>query len=181
VIRLVAAPGTLVGVELAGTGFASVGVVLLVLLTVGFDARAVLVLAHVVSVALPVALTAVLLLLQLVGMSGVCSAHVEAELRCDGDELLPVLLLVAKELVLAVARVVLDEYYLEVIPSVHCFAYEMEEVAVGAASGSLLLLVVEDALAEREAGAADVHHVIEVVDNFVYFAIVVSCIACHCC
>ena len=39
--------------------------------------------------------------------------------------------------------------------------------------------VVEDALAEREAGATDVHHVIEVVDNFVYFAVVVSCVVCH--
>ena len=57
----------------------------------------------------------------------------------------------------------------------------MEEVAVGTATRSLLLLVVEDALAERETCATDVHHVIEVVDNFVYFAIVVSCIACHCC
>ena len=57
--------------------------------------------------------------------------------------------------------------------------YELEEVAVGAATRSLLLLVVEDALAEREAGATDVHHVIEVVDNFVYFAVVVSCVVCH--
>ena len=177
-ICLVAAPGTLVGVELAGTGFASVGVVLLVLLTVGFDARAVLVLPHVVSVALPVALTAVLLLLQLVGMSGVGSAHVEAELRCDGDELLTVLLLMAKELFLAVARVVLDEHYLEVIPSVGCFTYELEEVAVWTAACLLLLLVIEDALAERQAGATDVHHVIEVVDDLVYFTVVVSCVAC---
>ena len=52
-------------------------------------------------------------------------------------------------------------------------------MAVGAASGSLLLLVVEDALAERQAGATDVHQVIEVVDNFVYFTVVVSCVVSH--
>ena len=36
-----------------------------------------------------------------------------------------------------------------------------------------------DALAERQAGATDVHQVIEVVDNFVYFAVGVSCVASH--
>jgi hypothetical protein len=118
---------------------------------------------------------------QLVGVSGVGPAHVEAELGCDGDELSPVVLLVPVQLVNVGARVVLDQNDLEVVPTVRCFAYELEEVAVGAASGSLLLLVVEDALAEREAGATDVHHVIEVVDNFVYFAVVVACVGCHCC
>ena len=39
--------------------------------------------------------------------------------------------------------------------------------------------MIEDALAERQAGATDVHHVIEVVDDLVYFTVVVSCIACH--
>ena len=70
---------------------------------------------------------------------------------------------------------------MEVVPTVRCLAYELEEVAVGAATRSLLLLVVEDALAEREASATDEHHVIEVVDNFVYFAVVVACVGCHCC
>jgi hypothetical protein len=179
VVGLVAAPGTLVGVELAGTGLASVGVVLLVLLAVGFDVRAVCVRTHVVGVGGGVALAALLLLEQLVGVSGVGPAHVEAELGCDGDELSPVVLLVPEQLVLVGARAALDEHDLEVVPSILCFAYELEEVAVGAATRSLLLLVVEDALAEREAGATDVHHVIEVVDNFVYFAVVVSCVVCH--
>ena len=39
--------------------------------------------------------------------------------------------------------------------------------------------MVEDALAEREAGATDVHHFIKVVDNFVYFDVVVSCVVRH--
>ena len=89
------------------------------------------------------------------------------------------MLLVPVQLVNVGARVVLDQNDLEVVPTVRCFAYELEEVAVGAASGSLLLLVVEDALAERQAGATDVHQVIEVVDNFVYFAVGVSCVASH--
>ena len=47
----------------AGTGLASVGVVLLVLLAVGFDVRAVCIRAHVVGVGLHVALAASSLLL----------------------------------------------------------------------------------------------------------------------
>ena len=66
----------------------------------------------------------------------------------------------------------------EVIPAVGCFTHELEEVAVWTAACLLLLLVIEDALAERQAGATNVHHVIEVVDDLVYFAVVVSCIAC---
>ena len=54
-------------------------------------------------------------------------------------------------------------------------------MAVGTATRSLLLLVVEDALAEREASATDVHHVIEVVDDFVYFAVGVACVVGHYC
>jgi len=114
-------------------------------------------------------------------VSGVRPTHVEAELGCDGDELSSVVLLVPEQLVLVGARAGLDEHDLEVVPAVGSFPYELEEVAVGTATRSLLLLVVEDALAERETCATDVHHVIEVVDNFVYFAVVVACVGCHCC
>jgi hypothetical protein len=55
-----------------------------------------------------------------------------------------------EQLVLVGARAALDEHDLEVVPAVGSFPYELEELAVGAATRSLLLRVVEAALAGRD-------------------------------
>ena len=82
------------------------------------------------------------------------------------------ILLTLTKLVSVLAGVFFDQNDVELGPSILLRVHK--QAAVGALSRVLFLLVVVDSLSERQACAANVHHVVNVVNYLVNFAIIVS-------
>jgi hypothetical protein len=113
------------------------------------------------------------LLLKVLGGRLVCVHHVEATLRWH---LLKVVLLAAPQLIGRITGVGLYEHYAHLIPSdLRCHLEQSPRASLAVIH---LVLVVVPALAQGQARAADVYHVVQVVRDLVDLAVGVA-IVCH--
>ena len=165
----VATPTALILVQVTLVLGASLFVLLFPLLAVSLDVAALRVLALVGVVTLFAPLPALHVYLPLVLTCLERSVHVEADFA--GNQLAVVLLTLA-QLVSVLAGVFFDQNDVELGPSVLLRVHK--QAAVGALSCVLFLLVIVKSLSERQACAANVHHVVNVVNYLVNFAIIVS-------
>ena len=165
----VAAPAALILVQVTLVLGASLFVLLFPLLAVSLDVAALRVLALVGVVTFFAPLPALHVYLPLVLTCLKRSVHVEADFA--GNQLAVVLLTLA-QLVSVLAGVFFDQDDVELGPAILLRVHK--QAAVGALSCVLFLLVIVNSLSERQACAANVHHVVNVVNYLVNFAIIVS-------
>ena len=129
---VVAAPAGFIMIQLTAACVAAVAVLELVLLAVGGDVRAVLVLVALAvefcSMFLTMCGCIIAFLLATCCVTGVSSVHIEAQLWCLVLELVDVVLLAHSELLVVTTRPVLDQPDAEVLPAV--LAGQLEQLAL---------------------------------------------------